>query len=114
MSSVVAMGDRSRFGLAKSMFAAATDEGVDMTDADELHAGWKALQRVLAGKQPAAASTLCVPRACQRRTPPPWSPLAAEDDVTASKGGGTDPLWMSGTSPTCAWCRGADPEGAFT
>jgi hypothetical protein len=29
---VVAMGDRSRFGLAKSMVTAATDEGVDMTD----------------------------------------------------------------------------------
>ena len=39
---VVAMGDRSRFGLAKSMFTAATDEGVDTTDPDELQA-WMAL-----------------------------------------------------------------------
>jgi hypothetical protein len=35
---VVAMGDRSRFGLAKSMFTAATDEGVDLTDPDEMQA----------------------------------------------------------------------------
>jgi hypothetical protein len=33
---VVAMGDRSRFGLGKSMFTAATDEGVDTTDPVEL------------------------------------------------------------------------------
>ena len=32
---VVAMGDRSRFGLGKSLYAAAVDEGVDATDADE-------------------------------------------------------------------------------
>jgi len=35
---VIAMGDRSRFGMAKSMFTAATDVGVDMTDPDEAQA----------------------------------------------------------------------------
>ena len=35
---VAAMGDRSKFGLAKSMVTAATDEGVDMTDPDEMQA----------------------------------------------------------------------------
>ena len=38
---VVAMGDRSKFGLAKSMFTAASDEGVDTTDPAELEA-WMA------------------------------------------------------------------------
>jgi hypothetical protein len=32
---VVAMGDRSKFGLAKSMFVAASDEGVDLSDPEE-------------------------------------------------------------------------------
>ncbi len=38
---VVAMGDRSKFGLAKSMFTAASDEGVDTTDPAEFEA-WMA------------------------------------------------------------------------
>ncbi|MGC8463684.1 MAG: hypothetical protein ACP5P9_08465 [Acidimicrobiales bacterium] len=33
---VAAMGDRSKFGMAKSMFAAAADEGVDVSDPAEL------------------------------------------------------------------------------
>ena len=35
---VEAMGDRSNFGLAKSMFTAASDEGVDLSDPDEAQA----------------------------------------------------------------------------
>ncbi len=38
---LAAMGDRSRFGMAKSLFAAAADEGVDPTDPAQLE-GWLA------------------------------------------------------------------------
>ena len=82
---VVAMGDRSRFGLAKSMFAAATDEGVDMTDPEELFHAW--MERF--NELPEAERHRLLPDSAfsgppPRRSLPPVA-LPAEDDVAASR-----------------------------
>ncbi|HZM55235.1 MAG TPA: hypothetical protein VFC03_09450, partial [Acidimicrobiales bacterium] len=81
---VVAMGDRSRFGLAKSMFTAATDEGVDTTDPDELHA-WMARFN----DRPEAERHRLLPDSAFSAPPPRRSlpPVAAptEDDATTSR-----------------------------
>jgi len=81
---VVAMGDRSRFGLAKSMFAAATDEGVDMTDADELHAWMERFNELPEAERHRLLPDSAFSSPPPRRTLPPVA-LPAEDDVTASK-----------------------------
>jgi hypothetical protein len=81
---VVAMGDRSRFGLAKSMVTAATDEGVVMTDPDELHAWMERFNdRPEAERHrllPDSALSAHLPR---RRLPP--VALPTEDDAAASR-----------------------------
>jgi hypothetical protein len=82
---VLAMGDRSRFGMAKSLFAAALDEGVDATDPDALRA-WMARfndrpeeerHRLLPD------SAFSGPPTSQRRLPPVVLP--SDDDVAESK-----------------------------
>jgi hypothetical protein len=81
---VVAMGDRSRFGLAKSMFTAATDDGVDMTDPDEMQAWMERFNdrseeerhRLLPDSAFSAPPT--------RRSLPPVA-MPCDDDVALSK-----------------------------
>jgi hypothetical protein len=81
---VVAMGDRSKFGLAKSMFAAASDEGVDMTDPGEAQA-W--MERF--NDRPEEERHRLLPDSAFAAPPPRRSlpPVAvpAEDDVARSK-----------------------------
>jgi hypothetical protein len=81
---VVAMGDRSKFGLAKSMFTAASDEGVDTTDPAELEA-WMASfnDRPEAERHRLLPdSAFSVPPA--RRSLPPVA-VPAEDEVATSR-----------------------------
>lgn len=81
---VVAMGDRSKFGLAKSMFTAASDEGVDTTDPAELEA-WMARFN----DRPEAERHRLLPDSAfsgppARRSLPPVA-VPSEDDVATSK-----------------------------
>ena len=81
---VVAMGDRSKFGLAKSMFTAASDEGVDTTDPAELEA-WMARFN----DQPEAERHRLLPDSAfsgppARRSLPPVA-VPSEDDVATSR-----------------------------
>ncbi len=81
---VVAMGDRSKFGLAKSMVTAARDEGVDTTDLVELEA-WMADFN----DRPEAERHRLLPDSAfsgpsARRSLPPVA-LPAEDVVAASR-----------------------------
>jgi len=81
---VVAMGDRSKFGLAKSMFTAASDEGVDTTDPAELQA-WMARFN----DRPEAERHRLLPDSAfsgppTRRSLPPVA-VPAHDDVAASR-----------------------------
>ena len=81
---VVAMGDRSKFGLAKSMFTAASDEGVDTTDPAEFEA-WMARFN----DRPEAERHRLLPDSAfsgppARRGLPPVA-VPSEDDVATSR-----------------------------
>jgi hypothetical protein len=81
---VVAMADRSRFGLAKSMFTAATDEGVDMTDPDELHAWMERFNELPEAERRRLLPDSAFSSPPPRRSLPPVA-LPADDDVAASR-----------------------------
>ncbi|MHB8429436.1 MAG: hypothetical protein ACYDDZ_02760 [Acidimicrobiales bacterium] len=81
---VAVMGDRPKFGLAKSMFAAATEEGVDMTDPDELHAWMERFDELPEVERYRLLPDAALSSPPPRRSLPPVA-LPAEDDVAASR-----------------------------